>query len=199
MTKPFLIIFREPKPNPLEIGEYDDFVFYSCHKRYTFGPDSYKIDALSEEMDENDFRNMINTVKSGSVYHSEEQKAYFYPMFMLDHSGLSFSFTSFNDPWDSGLGAVVKISDENVEKLGNTFKTFTKYKELINKMNSFESEYDYGFLEKDLDTGELLNSVSGFDIPDLNVESVAATFKDHLEHEYTNYEYQYALAHIIDY
>ena len=86
-------------------------------------------------MDENDFRNMINTVRSGSVYHSEEQKAYFYPMFMLDHSGLAFSFTSFNDPWDSGLGAVVKVSDENVEKLGNTFKTFTKYKELINKMN----------------------------------------------------------------
>lgn len=197
--KPFLIIFREPKPNPLETGEYDEFVFYSCHKRYTFGPDSYKIDKLSEEMLEDDFKNMIKTVKDGSVYHSDLEKAYFYPMFMLDHSGLSFSFTPFGDPWDSGLGAVVKISDEDVEKLGNTFKTFIKYKQLIRDMNDSETEYDYGFLEKDLETGELLNSVSGFDISELNVESVAATFKGHLEHEYTDNEYQYAIDHIIDY
>lgn len=197
--KPFLKIYTEPKPNPLETGEYGEFIFYSCHKRYTFGPDSHKVDALMEDMEEAEFKEMIKTVRSGSVYHSETEKAYYYPMFMLDHSGLSFSFAPFNDPWDSGLGAIVKVSNEAVEKHGNSYKTFVKYKELINDMNNFETEVNYGFIEIDLCTGNMLNGVSGFDIDTLDVESVREAFKGHLKHEYTNYEYQYAIDHLQHY
>lgn len=197
--KPFLKLFKQPRANPLETGEYDDFIFYSCHKSYLFGPQRNKIDELAEEMDENDFRDMIKSIKSGTVYHSTEQKAYFYPMFMLDHSGLSFSFTSFNDPWDSGLGAVVKVSDESVEEIGNTYKVFKKYKELIEAMNSFETDSEYGFIEVDFDTGDFIESIGGYDLKDLSIDEVKSAMGADFHNKYSDYEIQHAINHIEDY
>lgn len=39
------------------------------------------------------------------------------PVFMLDHSGITFSTTSFNDPWDSGQVGWIYVTKEKVKEM----------------------------------------------------------------------------------
>jgi len=71
------------------------------HKRYSFGDDDHGIDYHKyrsfNEMAEKEFG-------ENDVWR---------PIYMLDHSGLSFSTWPFNDPWDSGqVGFAFARGDE---------------------------------------------------------------------------------------
>lgn len=61
----------------------------------------------------------IETDKLDMKYYLKELKAnkdIFYPVYMLDHSGLSLSVTPFNCPWDSGLLGFISVSKERIAK-----------------------------------------------------------------------------------
>lgn len=198
--KPFLRIWSEPRENPLDTGEYDEFVFYSCHNVYSFGPEKLQLNNLVNEIDDEEhLRELIKTVREGAVFWSDKTNAFYYPLFMLDHSGLTFSFHPFGDPWDSGMAAIAKITKENVDKLGNTFESFKKFKQLINDMNDFETKSQYGFTEIDLDTGDTINGCSGYDLDELTVAEVKNKMEKDFENTYSGFEIKYAIDHITSY
>jgi hypothetical protein len=91
------------------------------------------------------------------------------PLYLLDHSGISMSTGSFNDPWDSGqVGYILMSREAALENWGKKRLT-KKVLELAKKCLEAEvEEYNqyltgdvYGYIVKDAD-GEQVDSCWGF-------------------------------------
>lgn len=188
MTKPFLTISTTQYPNPFDAHpDYEDLKTFTLHKHYRWGNDCERIEDLEADFyDENgdlieaEFRKMIKCVRDGDPYFYKDH--WYYPVFVLDHSGLSYSRKSFHDPWDSGLGFIVKADED--------FKN--KWQNLVDALNQFENGHMFLVQEIDLETGECLNC---FEIADLDITDLETMKKELgccLKNEYTNYEYERA-------
>lgn len=80
-------LFVEPDdfvPNPREHSDYDSLIAVASNRWYD-GDESYSSVAELKAV----------------VEKAEKDGCVVLPLYVLDHSGLSFSITSFNDPWDS--------------------------------------------------------------------------------------------------
>lgn len=114
------------------------------------------------------------------------------PLYMLDHSGISLSTKSFNDPWDSGMIGFIyankdKIKQEfNVKRIGK--RTLTKVQNIFNSEIDTYDQYVngnvYGFVlskvskcDHDEDHKEQIDSCWGFYGEDLISNGIA----DHVE------------------
>lgn len=116
----------------LQPEEYPEVKVYSNHRHYRF---------------DDSIENLPSTEERSSNYK-------YYPIYMLEHSGVALSRTPFNDPWDSGLLGVAEVDDSNGEA-DSIFKAyFTELKA------SFEGEV-YGFQVLD-ELGEIVDSCYGF-------------------------------------
>lgn len=82
--------------------ENDNLGVMACfHSRYTIGDKDH---GLSQE-------EVQEAVKTAFVA---------LPVYLMDHSGLSFSTKSFNDPWDSGcVGAIFVTKEKAMKEYGN--------------------------------------------------------------------------------
>lgn len=62
------------------------------------------------------------------------------PLYLLDHSGLTMSTTSFNDPWDSGQIGFIYCTNEDVKKFGmDPEKDFDDVKQtLIDEVKTYD-------------------------------------------------------------
>jgi hypothetical protein len=91
------------------------------------------------------------------------------PVYMLDHSGLSFSLTDFNDPWDSGqIGFIVSNERTREEFLVNArselsiYDIWVKgecYGFAINNLETEDTESVWGFYGYDHEKSGLLESM----------------------------------------
>lgn len=62
------------------------------------------------------------------------------PLYLLDHSGLSMSTTSFNDPWDSGQVGYIYCTKKDVEESG--LNPETDYPEVEEMLKEEVKQYD---------------------------------------------------------
>lgn len=62
------------------------------------------------------------------------------PLYLLDHSGLAMSVTSFHDPWDSGQVGYIYTTKKDLERVGldENDKDYIKG-ELINEVKEYDS------------------------------------------------------------
>lgn len=74
------------------------------------------------------------------------------PLYLLDHSGLRMSTTSFNDPWDSGQVGFIYCTNDDVKNLGmdpeNDYENvkellIEEVKEYDNWLNDYPPHYEY--------------------------------------------------------
>lgn len=88
-----------PDPEPENPRDFEgDCVFVCFHKRYRLGDRTdYKSSAYSGWAE----------LKRAIV--KEHKPMAIQPLYMLDHSGLSFSIEPFGDPWDSGQVGFVYV------------------------------------------------------------------------------------------
>lgn len=84
-----------PDPEPSDPREWDNLGHMVCgHRRYTLGDEqANSIEALKEAI---------------------EGARVALPLYLLDHSGISMSTGSFNDPWDSGMVGYIVATDEAI-------------------------------------------------------------------------------------
>ncbi len=71
------------------------------HKRYSIGDETHKNE------DPFEFQDWVTTSKDVATW---------FPIYMLDHSGLTIRTYSFDDPWDSGLLGYIYVTKEKVRK-----------------------------------------------------------------------------------
>lgn len=82
------------------------------HPRYNLGDDKSKISELTEDTFVNALLLMNKIRKNGGIV---------LPLYLLDHSGITMSTTSFNDKWDSGQVGFIyvtkkKLREERMDK-----------------------------------------------------------------------------------
>lgn len=83
----------DPRTNMDNLGK-----FYAWHTRYEIG-DKHSYASLKE---------FLKSDEGSKMYCS-------LPVYMLDHSGISFSTTPFNDKWDSGLVGIIYCTKEDAD------------------------------------------------------------------------------------
>ena len=117
----------------------------------------------------NDFSTPENALE-----YFKETKALYYPLYLLDHSGLrmrmGYGFSDC-DPggWDSGqVGWIFITREDALKELGKKILTKTGRKKIMQILNGVISTYDqylsgevYGFVAEDTD-GERVDSCWGF-------------------------------------
>jgi len=142
--------------NPLNPRkEWDNLGVMICwHSRYNLG-DKIKTPFSDPE----DFYNYVKDFPSIIL-----------PLYLLNHSGLTMSTGSFNDPWDSGQVGYIYVSKETIRKEWNVTRISKKLREKVIKCLEAEVEtYSqylkgdvWGFVIEDVKTGEYLDSCWGF-------------------------------------
>jgi hypothetical protein len=147
----------------------NSWTWYSNHRRYSFDRDYktrhwYKIDDIFDgETEEGE------TVRD-AILRQNPDLLDVRPIYMLDHSGVSVSLGSFNDPWDSGVGAFAVITREQAEKdcpdlKGNDEKlkerAYGWLKDEVETYQQFLSGEVYGYVVED-GSGEELDSCWGY-------------------------------------
>jgi hypothetical protein len=133
---------------PIDPIEYSEVLFAMFHKRYNLGsPHSINPDDFDgwSEMQE----------------HLESTFDYVTPIYMYDHSGITFKTTSFGDRWDSGQ---IGFACANYKDFG-----LTEWQDLDSIVCSLLEEYQnyidgevYAVFLYDSETGESIDSMSGF-------------------------------------
>lgn len=91
------------------------------------------------------------------------------PVYMLDHSGLAFSTTPFNYPWDSGqVGFIYATRDSikkcfGVKRISQDLKATVakQLKAVLEEYNQWQSGDCYGYQIEDED-GEIVDSCYGY-------------------------------------
>lgn len=97
------------------------------------------------------------------------------PLYLYDHSGITMSTGSFNDPWDSGQVGWIICTPEKIRKEYNVTRITQKLRAQVEQMLISEVKtYDhyltgnvYGFSLSD-DEGEMVDSCAGFYGDDLD-------------------------------
>lgn len=145
------------------------WTWYSNHRRYSFDRDYktrhwHKIDDIFDgETEEGE------TIRD-AILRQNPDFLDVRPIYMLDHSGVSVSLGSFNDPWDSGVGAFAVITREQAEKdcpdlKGNDEKlkerAYEWLKDEVETYQQFLSGEVYGYVVED-GSGEELDSCWGY-------------------------------------
>lgn len=148
------IYYDEDVPNPRGTDNWlGHFVMY--HNKYDFSDEEIKRKFPDIE----------------DLYdYFEQTKCVKLPVYMLDHSGLTISTSSFNDPWDSGCVGVIFLSEEEIKKyLGKSIITREDYDNIITILSKEIDYLDiwvrgdiYGFVVIDKDTDEQIESCWGF-------------------------------------
>ena len=96
----FWIVLDDHPSNPIEgaIGR-----FFSAHKDFSFGHQS--------------FTSGSECTEAAESYAGEDGKVI--PVYMLDHSTISFSINNFRDPWDSGQIGYWAFDADDLRELGD--------------------------------------------------------------------------------
>ena len=143
--------------NPREDNEFGHMVCF--HKRYDLGDKFHGIKHADfsgwDEMEE--------------YLYSDKGACVVLPLYLMDHSGLSISTTSFSCPWDSGqVGFIYMTEDEALEafqvpKLTEEIKTRVAegLKAEIETYDAYLRGDVWGFLVKDSD-GDVVESAWGY-------------------------------------
>lgn len=146
------IVLDEDPMNPRDWDNLGKMVMF--HNRYN----------LPNECDE------TYSVESAQEFLAENHKDIFwFPIYMLDHSGVSVSTRSFNDPWDSGCVGFIFVEKSDVRKEWKVQRISQKIKDIVSKNLIGEVEtYDdyltgnvYGYQILDSD-GNCVDSCYGF-------------------------------------
>lgn len=147
----------------------NSWTWYSNHRRYSFDRDYktrhwHKIDDIFDGETEKG-----ETVRD-AILRQNPDLLDVRPIYMLDHSGVSVSLGSFNDPWDSGVGAFAVITRGQAEKdcpdlKGNDEKlkerAYEWLKDEVETYQQFLSGEVYGYVVED-GSGEELDSCWGY-------------------------------------
>lgn len=144
-------IYRDDDPlNPRT--EWDNLGTMACfHRRYNLG-------------DKHEFSNDDELVE---FLKTNAKKIIALPLYLYDHSGLSISTGSFNDPWDSGQVGYIYVTYETIKKeYGKvTKKTKTQALSVLEGEVKIYSAYlegsVYGYVIEDT-AGNNLDSVWGY-------------------------------------
>lgn len=124
------IISDDSPENPRT--EFDNLGTMVCwHKRYKLGDEQPEI-GLDEYLCniaglDYDYVRPDNKRDMEIVRAAAKKIAVILPVYMLDHSGLTLSTTSFNDRWDSGLLGLIFVKRDNEEIKGMTDEQVSKY------------------------------------------------------------------------
>lgn len=139
----------EDAMNPVK--EYDNFGKMACwHRRYELGHEQ-----PSETPEE-----FIKSLPKDTII---------FPLYLMDHSGLSISMRSYGCKWDSGQVGIIYATPEDVKKEYNVKKITKQVREKVIKLLEGEVEtYDqylrgdvYGVVIKN-ERGENVESCWGF-------------------------------------
>ncbi len=110
------------------------------------------------------------------IYAVVEENVIFLPLYLMDHSGISISTGSFNDPWDSGRVGYIYITKEKIrEEYSCTRIGPARRQKVLDMLVGETKEYDnfltgnvYGYIIED-GAETQLDSVWGF-IGDYNMD-----------------------------
>lgn len=149
---------ENPLENMTRVGQ-----ILGGHRRYSYediaGPGS---DELHERYpDATSFEEALE-----KYVRDEHDATHVLPLYMLDHSGIAFRTTSFNDPWDSGLYGVVFATKKSVaETLGEDAtdeQVLDALRIEIGELNSYVQGDVYGIVVVEKGTEHELASCWGF-------------------------------------
>lgn len=140
-------------------NQYNDDVMVCFHGRYKLGDEhAYKSD------DYNGWDEMKEQIEK------DNDIADILPLYLYDHSGITISTTDFNDRWDSGQIGFIYITKAKARETHMCKRLTKKVMEQVHKnlLASVET-YDqylrgdvYGYIIKDKETGEEVDSCWGF-------------------------------------
>lgn len=164
------IEFPKGNPNKRVSFFYDDNAFppweeeyfgqlITFHSRYTIGtrhsytnPNNFLTQLLSDQLDSEKlaeetidqiYKNYNYKLREthNAIVDMLEENYIFLPVFMLDHSGITISTCSFNDPWDSGqIGWIYISKKQAADELGLSGSELIKAAK--DKMRSIVEYYD---------------------------------------------------------
>ena len=148
--------------NPRE--EFDNLSEMVCfHKRYNLGDD--------HEYNHNDYNGWDEMEKA---IEKNEDPAILWPVYLMDHSGISISTAPFGCPWDSGQVGFVFVSKEKIRKEYSvkrvTKKLMEKVKDLIlGEVKTYDQYltgdvYSYNLLNKRTNEEDRCSGFYGSDI-----------------------------------
>ena len=109
-------IVQDPDPLNPRTDWDNPWEWYSNHRRYSFDRHdgkSLEIDDIytDDSDEEHDGETIYEAILRQNPDFLDAQ-----PIYLFDHSGLSVSLGSFNDPWDSGVGAIAVITRKKAEE-----------------------------------------------------------------------------------
>ncbi len=154
------IVCDEDVDNPRQERYNLGKIYFPEVSRYSGINESPELKSMVEESD-NLEELLITAKKTGWII---------LPVYMLDHSGVSFSCDSFNDPWDSGLRGVIGVSPEDIRKAYGGIRRVTKkcrdaaervLRAEIETLNMWSHGDVYGVIVENESTGETVDSVWG--------------------------------------
>jgi len=110
------------------------------------------------------------TLEAAQEFLAENHKNIFwFPVYMIDHSGVALSTQSFNDPWDSGYVGFIYVEKSDVRKEWGVQRISKKIREIVSNNLIGEVETYSNYLNGDcygyevLDSsGDVLESCHGF-------------------------------------
>jgi len=135
--------------DPCSPHEWDNLgKWMTWHRRYDLTDDSLK---RLQHMDPETF----------AEYAAKEGWTLF-PLFMLDHSGVTFSVSPFGDPWDSGQLGYVVVTPESRAAIGSAEKDDETIVRAEVKIYSQWSSGDVWGYVVETEDGDVLDSCWGF-------------------------------------
>lgn len=166
--------------NPRELTCYTKIIAF--HKKYNLG-------------DKHDFK--LPSEFDEWIIKNEKELALIKPVYMYDHSGLSFSITPFSCPFDSGQIGYIYLTKENVKEcFGTDDVAEDKILELFNKELSHYQTFANGeqvFYQYDIynSYGDKVDYFKGFEL-------IEKDFKQLIDHmlEYVEKPYRYLFEEI---
>lgn len=186
--------------NPIE--EFELLGTMVCvHSRYVLGHKQYEsgTDALyhtleeildsNQTMDDDYYMKQINKGTFIEKYMKVlEKHAIVLPLYLLDHSGITISTLSFNDPWDSGQVGFIYVLKKKIREEFKWQVITAKRRERIVEilMNDVET-YDcylrgdvYGYIAKDGDT--VIDYCWGYFGNDWNKNGMENSYQSSIDH-----------------
>jgi hypothetical protein len=143
--------------------EWDNLgTFLAFHSRYTLGD--------VEESNEIDPDQFSNFDEMESFLRKEKGAVVVLPVYMLDHSGITVSTSSFGDPWDSGQLGFIYATEEDIRNMLGVRKVTERVKNAvrerldgeIKQYNQYLTGDVYGYKVTNIRTGDEVDSVWGF-------------------------------------
>lgn len=109
-------IVQDPDPLNPRTDWDNPWEWYSNHRRYSFDHrDGKRLKIDDIFTDDSDEEHEGETIYE-AILRQNPDFLDAQPIYLFDHSGLSVSLGSFNDPWDSGVGAIAVITRKKAEE-----------------------------------------------------------------------------------